>query len=236
MISTGDVGRLIGAEVVDNAGESIGPVRTVYADANTGEPQWVVVQTGPMHFEQSFVPLTGARLDGGRLVVATDKLHAKATPLIDTDGPLDQESADRLSAHYGLSAGDETAAPAANDDAMTRSEERLVVGKHREPVGKVRLRKYVVTEERQITVPVRREEIRLEEVPPGETGPADAIGESEAIGESDDTTLTLHAERPVVTTETVPVEQVRLSKQTVRETRTVSGDVRKEQIDYETDS
>ena len=43
--------------------------------------------------------------------------------------------------------------------------------------------------------------------------------------------VVLHEERPVVTTETVPVERVRMETDQVTETETVSGEVRKEQID-----
>jgi stress response protein YsnF len=46
----------------------------------------------------------------------------------------------------------------------------------------------------------------------------------------------LHAERPVVRTETVPVERVRLGKQTVTEHQQVDGQVRKEQIELDTDT
>ena len=111
------------------------------------------------------------------------------------------------------------------DDAMTRSEERLVAHTEQEPVEKVRLRKYLVTEERQITVPVTREEVRLERVP------ADAPD-----ADDDDITPTdviLHAQQPVVTTETVPVERVRLGKETVTEDETITRPVRKERIEYD---
>ena len=43
--------------------------------------------------------------------------------------------------------------------------------------------------------------------------------------------VTLKAERPVVTTETDAVERVRLGKETVASTETVSGEVRKEQVE-----
>jgi uncharacterized protein (TIGR02271 family) len=211
------VSRLIGADVHDRTGTRIGTVREIYVNAATGVPEWITVKTGTMQFQESFVPLRDARFEGDRVTVATDELHVKAAPLIEVDGPLDREVADRLYAHYGLSGGD--------DDAMTRSEERLKVGKRREPIGKVRLRKYVVTEQKQITVPVQREEVRLEQVPPGEDDDTPAA--------PTDQPMTLHAERPVVTTETVPVEQVRLTKDTVRETKTVSGTIRREQIDLE---
>ena len=48
---------------------------------------------------------------------------------------------------------------------MTRSEEQLRVGTEQVGATRVRLVKYVVTEEVQITVPIRREEIRVEQVP-----------------------------------------------------------------------
>jgi stress response protein YsnF len=43
----------------------------------------------------------------------------------------------------------------------------------------------------------------------------------------------LTAERPVVTTEAVPVERVRLGTETVTEQQSVTGDVRKEQIEVD---
>ena len=45
--------------------------------------------------------------------------------------------------------------------------------------------------------------------------------------------LTLSAERPVVTTEAVPVERVRPGKETVTEQQTVGGEIRKEQIEFD---
>jgi stress response protein YsnF len=46
---------------------------------------------------------------------------------------------------------------------MTRSEEELDVGTSERETGRARLRKYVVTEEASQTVPVRREEIDVDE-------------------------------------------------------------------------
>ncbi|UQU61476.1 PRC and DUF2382 domain-containing protein [Couchioplanes caeruleus] len=116
-------------------------------------------------------------------------------------------------------------------DAMTRSEERLVADTEREQVGKARLRKYVVTEQEQVTVPVTREEVRLEREPVTEANRGDAFSGPD-ITESEHE-VTLHAERPVVETEAVPVERVRLGKETVRDEETVRGEVRKEQIDFD---
>ncbi|AGL15982.1 PRC and DUF2382 domain-containing protein [Actinoplanes sp. N902-109] len=116
-------------------------------------------------------------------------------------------------------------------DAMTRSEERLVADTQREEAGRARLRKYVVTEEQQVKVPVSREEVRLEREPITEANRGDAF-DGPSITESEHE-VTLHAERPVVNTEAVPVERVRLGKETVRDEETVTGQVRKEQIDFD---
>ena len=53
----------------------------------------------------------------------------------------------------------------------------------------------------------------------GDTGTATGTGRAAITGE------------PVVGTEAVPVERVRLSKEQVADTETVSGEVRKERID-----
>ncbi len=124
--------------------------------------------------------------------------------------------------------GRDTSGPT-TDDAMTRSEERLNVGTEREHVGTARLRKYVVTENVQTTVPVEREEVRLEREPITEANRGDALSGPE-LTESEHE-VTLHAERPTVDKETVPVERVRLGKETRTEQETVGGEVRKEQIE-----
>jgi hypothetical protein len=49
-----------------------------------------------------------------------------------------------------------------SDTAMTRSEEELIVGTRRRVRGRARLKKYVVTEHVQRTIPVQREEVRVE--------------------------------------------------------------------------
>ena len=119
-----------------------------------------------------------------------------------------------------------------HDDAMIRSEEQLKVGTEQVESGRVRLRKYVVTEEQQVTVPLRHEEVRVVREP---IKPGDRSARSAQIGE-DAQEVVLHGERPVVGTEAVPVERVRLDKQTVTEQKSVKGEVRKERIDVDGDA
>ena len=111
---------------------------------------------------------------------------------------------------------------------MTRSEEQLHVGTESVQTGRARLRKYVVTENVTTTVPVSHEEVRLEREPITDTNRDAAVSGADISEEEHE--VHLHAERPVVAKETVPVERVRLATETVTGKEQVSEEVRKEQI------
>jgi uncharacterized protein (TIGR02271 family) len=129
--------------------------------------------------------------------------------------------------------GHDTSGPT-TDDAMTRSEERLNVGTRSEEVGRARLRKYVVTENVTESVPVSREEVRLEREPITDANVGSAL-DGPAISEEEHEVV-LHAETPVVEKEAVPVERVRLDKTTVTEQEQVSEGLRKEEIEVDGDT
>jgi len=114
---------------------------------------------------------------------------------------------------------------------MTRSEEELRVGKTRRERGRVRLRKYVTTEERQVTVPVEREEVRVERETITDAN-VDAATSGPQISEEEHEVV-LHEEEPVVEKRVVPKERVRLGKETVTDKEQVGGEVRQEQIEVE---
>jgi uncharacterized protein (TIGR02271 family) len=128
--------------------------------------------------------------------------------------------------------GHDTSGPT-TDQAMTRSEEQVRVGTTTEEAGRARLRKYVVTENVTRTVPVSHEEVRVEREPITDGNVGNAM-DGPAISEEEHE-VTLHAERPVVDKEAVPVERVRLDTETVTDQVTVDETVRKEQIDTDGD-
>jgi uncharacterized protein (TIGR02271 family) len=130
----------------------------------------------------------------------------------------------------GTDRGRDTSGPT-TDDAMTRSEERVNVGTETVPAGKARLRKYVVTENVTQTVPVRREEVRLEREPITEGNRGAALDGPDISEEEHE--VTLNEERVVVDKEAVPVERVRLDTETVTDEQQVNEEVRKEQIDLD---
>ncbi|SFO32891.1 conserved domain-containing protein [Geodermatophilus obscurus] len=138
---------------------------------------------------------------------------------------------DDLEARRGT-VGHDTSGPT-TDNAMTRSEEHLQVGTQQVEAGRARLRKYVVTENVTQTVPVSHEEVRVEREPITDANVGNAY-DGPAISEEEHEVV-LHAERPVVSKEATPVERVRLDTQTVTEQQQVSEQVRKEEIEVDTD-
>ena len=238
--------------VVDPDHAKVGKVSDIYLDNATDKPEWAAVKTGLLGNRVSFVPLAGARLEGEDLMVAFDKAKIKDAPNADADGQLSQEEEAMLYEYYGLSysesgsdsglpEGDPPSTPPTGaghdvsgpdtDDAMTRSEEELQVGKITEEAGRVRLRKYIVTENVQTTVPVQREEVVVEREPITDANRAQAMDGPELSEEEHE--LTLHEEQAVVQKEVVPKERVRVDKATVTEDQQVSEELRKEQIDME---
>ena len=209
-------------------------VRDTGAGPQQGEPGWLPPVPPPAEHRHEDAQLQGATTDAETAVMAAPTQEIPVVP----PPPAEAER------------GTGTA-----DGGMTRSEERLRIGTERVATTRARLVKYVVTEEVQITVPIRREEIRIEEIPidapdpgPGESlipaddapagqpgttgeyanGGYDTGGYQVAGGLPDE--IVLHTERPVVSVEVVPVERVRLRTEIVEGQERVTEQVQREQI------
>jgi uncharacterized protein (TIGR02271 family) len=117
------------------------------------------------------------------------------------------------------------------DDAVTRSEEELRVGTRSVESGRVRLRKYVVTEMVTKTVPVQREEVRIEREPITDAN-RDAAMDGPEISEEEHEVV-LHEDQVVVDKNVVAKERVKLGTETVSDEQEISEEVRKEQIETE---
>jgi len=113
---------------------------------------------------------------------------------------------------------------------MTRSEEELRVGTTQHETGRARLRKHIVTENVTQTVPVQREEVRVEREPITDAN-RDAATSGADLSEEEHEVV-LHEEQVVVEKTAVPKERVRLDTDTVTEQRSVSEQIRKEQIEH----
>jgi uncharacterized protein (TIGR02271 family) len=253
MIGHEQINQVMGSNAVDSDGDKIGKVGQVYLDDQTGEPAWATVNTGLFGTSESFVPLSDASWSGDTLQVMHSKSKVKDAPRVATDGHISPEEEAELYRYYGIGSGTgvqtetttattgttgttegyDTSGPT-TDDAMTRSEEHLRAGTETREAGRARLRKYVVTEQESVTVPVSREEVRVEREPITDANVGDAMA-GPAISEEEHEVV-LREERPVVEKEAVPVERVRLGTETVTDTEQVSGEVRKEVIDVDADA
>ncbi len=239
----------MGRTVTDSGGSKVGTVSDVYVDVDVDSnvPDWLAVSTGLFGTKVSFVPVEGARVDGDRVVVAYDKDKIKDAPRTDADGSLSIEEERTLYAYYGRGYTDHagsdrpgTPAPApatttptgvSSGDrgaSMVRAEEELSIDKHTREAGRVKLRKWVETENVQVTVPVQRQMARVvrEPVREGDTaGVGDFVeGEEEIV---------LSEEVVDVSKRTVAKERIGLEKQTTTEQVPVNETVRKERIEVE---
>ena len=249
-----------GRTMIDPAGDKLGKIDAIYLDDETGQPEWALVTSGLFSTKATFVPLAQAQPTGDAIQVPHEKAQVTDAPSMEADGQLSQDEEAQLYRHYGLdysehrsdsglpagerdrdgdgiyddvedtAVGRDTSGPT-TDDAMTRSEEELRVGTQAREAGRARLRKYVTTEQVTQTVPVQREELRVEREPITDAN-LDAATSGPAISEEEHE-VTLHEEAPVVDKRAVPKERVRLDTETVTDQRQVSEKVRKEQIEVD---
>ncbi|MEV4006332.1 PRC and DUF2382 domain-containing protein [Actinomadura sp. NPDC049753] len=230
----------------DERGSKVGDVKHVFLDDRTGRPEWLGVKTGMLGAKETYVPAQRAECVSDHVEAGYEKDFIKQAPDVDLEAGgqhIPSAEVQQLYRYYGIGSGGQEPAGAPTeeapgrahepDDAMTRSEEKLRVGTETRESGRARLRKYVVTEEQQVTVPVSHEEVRVEREPITDEN-RDAAMRGEEITEAEHEVV-LHEERPVVSKETAPVERVRASKETVTEQETVGGEVRKERIEMEED-
>jgi stress response protein YsnF len=260
MLTTEQLGDVIGRDAYGSDGERIGRTDQIFLDDQTGQPEFAALHTGLFGMKTTLVPLAQAVFNGEVLRLPYAKEQVKSAPNVDPDaGHLDQEQERVLYEYYGLpysEARSDTGLPAEGrspsaqgtmrrgpqgtdlsgpetDEAMTRSEEQMRVGTTSTERGRARLRKYIVTEQVQQTVPVRRERAVVEREPI--TGENIDLATSGPELSEEEHEVTLHQETPVVEKRVEPVERVRLSTQTDVSEETVSDEVRKERIETEGD-
>jgi hypothetical protein len=95
-----DLHQYIHRAAVDAEGNRIGKISQVYLDDKTGQPLWVLVETGLFGTRQSFAPVHGSRFDGELVVLAVSKAQVKDAPNIDRDEQLGADEQDALRQYY----------------------------------------------------------------------------------------------------------------------------------------
>jgi uncharacterized protein (TIGR02271 family) len=177
------------------------------------------------HFEQGFQ-------QGGILVTVQAgeraDLARQALTEVGADlGPSRRDFQDRATAGgagAGLGSRDRTE----GTERLELREEELDVDTREVQAGEVRVRKEVHTEQRNIQVPVTREEVVIERHPV-----ADREVTGQTLGE-EEVRIPLMEEEVDVQKRTVVREEIEVGKRPVQETKTVSDTVRREEANVET--
>src|SRR3954453_2179123 len=152
-----------GRTVRDRDGEKVGTFGAIYLEGEQDRPAYAGVRTGLFRLGESIVPLDGAyETDDGDVCVPYSLDVIQGALHVDPDVALSEDEEDRLQEHYG-----EPTRMRPESHELVRSEEEVDFKvEPAKPAERVRLRKYTVTEQVEKTVPVRREEIRVEHDPP----------------------------------------------------------------------
>jgi uncharacterized protein (TIGR02271 family) len=124
----------------------------------------------------------------------------------------------------------ETTASGTRDVRVPVSEEQLQVEKRKRKTGEVRVSKNVITEEKQVNVPVTREEVRVERVPSGRQA-----SDSDARFAKENISVPVTEEEVVVNKRPVVREEVRIHTESHQEQRPVSASVRREEVEVDDD-
>ena len=210
MTTTEDLQNMEGRTAVDSDGAKLGKIAQIYVDDQSGQPLWVTIQTGMFGTKESFAPLYGSQADGDSLRLAVTKDLVKDAPGIEADGRIEGDENEALYTYYEGHLGSGTS------NAPVQDQGREYAGDSREDLS-------------------GRDGIQGHDT----SGPTtdDAMTRSEErlhVGTEQAEAGRARLRKYVVTenvTQTVPVERVRLGKETVTEDHEVSETLRKEQID-----
>lgn len=220
-LTKADIPKLRNIPVVTADGEEVGHVGDAYYDENSERLQCVGIAGDAIGLSKRVIPASGATLDtDGRLRLPYTRAQIEGSPDWGEDADWDDERyGDRyreVSDYYDR----------AEDEALTRSEEELAVGKRDVEAGSVRLRKWVETEPVEAEVELRRETAEITREPVDEVVSGVELGEQEIE-------VPLHEERPVVEKEAVAKERIRVEKDVETEQETISEELRKERVEVE---
>lgn len=159
------------------------------------------------------------------VLVETDALADQATEILRRNGGrIETEAASRF---------------AESKDTFERivlRDEKLIAHKEDVETGEVRLRKEVITETKTIEVPVEREVVVVErrDLSTGETGVADQMHASASELEAGEVVrIPVSEQRVNVEKRSVPREEIVVGKRTVKETKQMSDEVKREEARIE---
>lgn len=222
-------------DVYDADNNHIGATSAIWMDEKN-QPAFIGVKTNWLMGKTHVIPAWGAEVNhaANRVRIHCNGDVVKEAPAFSPEEELDYDKEVQILEYYQSKGGCGPRSRAATSE-QTQAEETVIplheeevkVGKRTVESGGVRLRKIVRTETVQQPVELRREEIKVERVPATGQQPG------ESAFEEQDLYIPLRQEEPVVEKQTRVREAVRASKTAGTEKQTVSGAVRKEDVEIE---
>ncbi|HEY6550018.1 MAG TPA: hypothetical protein VIY71_02335 [Solirubrobacterales bacterium] len=100
--SLGEARGWVGHQVDDVAGTGVGQVHSLFVDAGSGEPTWLIVKQGRFSGSLVSIPLRDCAATAGRVWVAHPRETIRSSPVVDPTRPLLREHELTISAHYGI--------------------------------------------------------------------------------------------------------------------------------------
>jgi sporulation protein YlmC with PRC-barrel domain len=102
MLEEAELRSLMGYDVVDRDGKSVGNLEFVFNDADTGRPEWLGVFGGTLRHYYKLVPVEGVERDATRLHVPWSKDQVKSAPDYGGARSVSNELERETYSHYGL--------------------------------------------------------------------------------------------------------------------------------------
>jgi sporulation protein YlmC with PRC-barrel domain len=104
MLEEAELQSLIGFDVVDRDGKSVGNLEYVFNDADTGKPEWIGVFGGTIRHYHLLVPVEGVEREETRLRVPWTKEQVKSAPDYGGARSVSDDLERETYSHYGLAA------------------------------------------------------------------------------------------------------------------------------------
>lgn len=238
--------RLIGYDVEDSLGASVGTVHNLWND-ESGQPYFLGVKTGWLFGKNHVVPVASAEVNNASRLVRLPftEEQIKNAPSFDEAADIAEDDQKSIFSYYGLeretysgpnrtrsewmeNRTDSGTTGLVEDRTVQLKEEQVKIGKRQVEAGGVRLHKIVRTETVNQPVELQREEIVIERLPGN-----NASVTGEVRFEEEDIFIPLRREEAVVEKGTRVREEVRIGKRTEIDRQQVTSEVRKEDLEID---
>jgi uncharacterized protein (TIGR02271 family) len=237
--------------------EKVGAVDDLLVD-DEGRFRYMVINTGAWIFgKQVLLPIGQSRIDNKARRVYVDHLtreQVKNLPEYTGKMPVDYTHEEQVRGVYRPMAADHdvTAAPATYDEGsyqydrdpalydvndrdhqtLKLYEERLIADKQRQKTGEVVVGKRVETEQARVEVPVEKERVVIERTTPTDVG---VVPGEATFSQGEVARVEIYEETPEIHKEAFVREEVNVRKEVDRETVTAEDQVRREELNLDTD-